>query len=97
MYRKNIRAEKIDAALEEMMQSLAPTQGLVRVVKAMLKDACAQQCKQADAISTNIKRDISGLEKQMDGLLDRTVEADNPNVITEYEKKSLSWSGISCF
>jgi len=45
MYRKSIRAEKIDAAFEEMMHSLAPSKGLVSVVKAMLKDAWAQRLK----------------------------------------------------
>lgn len=41
MYRENIRAEKIDVAFEEMMQSVTPTKGLIGVVKAMLTDAWA--------------------------------------------------------
>ena len=87
MYRKSIRAERSDAAFEKMMQSLAPSKGLVSVVKAMLKDAWAQRLKQANAITTNIKRDITGLDKQLDGLLDRIVDTDNSSVIAAYEKK----------
>jgi site-specific DNA recombinase len=43
LYRKNIRAEKDDAAFAQMMQSLAPSKGLMGVVKAMFADAWAQR------------------------------------------------------
>jgi len=87
MYRKSIRAEKIDAAFTEVMQSLEPSKGLVAVIKAMLNDAWTQRMTQAKTVKDIIKRDIAQLDKQLDGLLDRVVESNNPTVINAYEKK----------
>tara|TARA_R100000935_G_C2837407_1_gene168934 strand:- start:5 stop:1561 length:1557 start_codon:yes stop_codon:yes gene_type:complete len=87
MYRKNIRAEKIEAAFEGLMYSLTPSKGLIGVVKAMLTDAWSQRLKQADAIKDSIKRDITGLDSQLDGLLNRIVETNNETVVAAYEKK----------
>ena len=87
MYRKSIRAENIDAAFAEVMHALSPSKGLVGLVKTMLQDAWGQRLAQANTIKETIKRDIAQLDKQLDGLLDRIVESDNPTVIAAFEKK----------
>ena len=87
MYRKSIRAEKIDAAFEDMMQSLEPTKGMIGLIKSMLGDAWAQRVAHADAQNSHIKRDMTQMDKQLDGLLNRIVETDNPTVVAAYEKK----------
>ena len=87
MYRKSIRAEKIDAAFAEVMHALSPSKGLVGLVKTMLQDAWGQRLAQTNTIKETIKRDIAQLDKQLDGLLDRIVESDNPTVIAAFEKK----------
>jgi site-specific DNA recombinase len=86
-YRKSIRAEKIDAAFEEVMQSLEPSKGMITILKAMLKDAWNQRLAQANTQKAGISRDISQIDKQLDGLLNRIVETENPSVISAYEKK----------
>ncbi len=43
--------------------------------------------KQADAIKASVKRDIAGLDQQLDRVLDRIVETNNVSVITACEKK----------
>lgn len=87
MYRKSIRAEKIDAAFEEVIHSLGPSQGMIAVFKTMLKNAWSQRLAQASAQKGDLKKDIAQIDKQLDGLLVRIVETDNPSVIAAYEKK----------
>ena len=41
----------------------------------------------ANAKKGNVQREIDQMEKQLDGLLDRIVETDNPTVVSAYEKK----------
>ncbi|MEH6521118.1 recombinase family protein [Sulfitobacter sp.] len=87
MYRKSMRAEKIDAAFDDVMQSLEPSKGLIDITKAMLKDAWGQRLTQADANIATLRHDIAQVDKQLDGLLDRIVATENNAVITAYEKK----------
>ncbi len=87
MYRKNIRAEKIDAAFAEIMQSLQPSTGMISLVKRMLKNAWHQRLAHSDATNEGAKREIAQLDKQLDGLLLRIVETENPTVVAAYEKK----------
>lgn len=87
MSRKSIGAEKIDDAFAEVLRALEPTKGMVDVVKAMLNNAWSQRKAQAKARKDEINRDIAKLNKQLDGLLDRIVESNNPTVIAAYEKK----------
>jgi len=87
MHRKNIRAEKIDAAFEELLTSMTPTQNLLTIVTAMLKDAWAKRSAQAQSAKLTLKRDIDTLDKQQDGLLERLVETSNAKVIKALEEK----------
>lgn len=87
MYRKSIRAEKIDAAFAEVMQSLAPSKTMVKSVTMMLKDAWAQRLANANAQKGNVQGEIDRMDTQLDGLLNRIVETDNPTVVAAYEKK----------
>jgi hypothetical protein len=87
MYRKSIRAEKIDAAFAEVMQSLAPSKGMVAIVTKMFKDAWNPRLALATAQKDDLKREIAQIDKQLDSLLDRIVETNNASVIMAYEKK----------
>ncbi|WP_208354670.1 recombinase zinc beta ribbon domain-containing protein, partial [Pseudaestuariivita rosea] len=87
MYRKSIRAEKIDAAFAELMQSLAPSKTMIKSVTMMLKDAWAQRLAHANVQKGDVQREIDQMDKQLDGLLDRIAETDNPTVVAAYEKK----------
>ena len=87
LFRKNIRAEKIGTAFEAVLQSLAPTKGMMEIVKSMLKKAWGQREAQAKAMKVEIRNEITQLDKQLDSLLDRIVETNNGTVIAAYEKK----------
>ena len=53
----------------------------------MLEDAWAQRLAHTNAQKGNVQREIDQMDKQLDDLLDRIVETDNPTVIAAYEKK----------
>lgn len=60
---------------------------MVALVTTMLKDAWAQRLATTNNKKDSVKREIAQLDKQLDGLLERIVETDNPTVIAAYEKK----------
>jgi len=70
-----------------MVKSLVPSKGMISVVKAMFKDAWAQRLNQTQNMKPEIKPGIVMLDKQLDGLLDRILDTDNPTVIAAYEKR----------
>ena len=53
----------------------------------MFKAAWAQRLAQAKQLAASVKRDLNKTDKQIDLFLDRIVEAENPSVISAYEKK----------
>ncbi|MBW4710755.1 recombinase family protein [Roseobacter sp. YSTF-M11] len=79
MYRKSIRAEKIDAAFEDIMQSLKPSQGMIAVFKAMLKMRGARDWRKPaprKAISRRTSRkSTNSLMGFWSGLLIRIIQA----------------------
>ena len=87
LFRKNIRAEKIDTAFETVLQSMEPSKGMLAMVKSMLQTAWGQREDQAKAMKAGIRNDIAQLDKQLDNLLDRIVETTSETVIAAYEKK----------
>ncbi len=86
-YRKNIRAERIDAGFADLMQHMTPSRNLLSLASRMLKDAWSQRDAQFGAKKSQIRRDISACNTQIESLLERIVEASNPTVIAAYEKK----------
>ena len=86
-YRKSIRAERIDASFEQILQSLAPSRKLLDIALAMLKDAWSQRMNQGDQAKADLKRQIKEFDKQQDALIQRIVETSNPKVAAAYEAK----------
>ncbi|UWR78113.1 recombinase family protein [Phaeobacter inhibens] len=86
-YRKNIRAEKVDAGFEALLKSLTPSKNLLSIVTSMLSDAWDQRTAHSDSGKAQIKRDIALLDKQQDSLLEKLVDATNAKVVSAYEDK----------
>ena len=66
---------------------MQPSQSLLTLATAMFANAWDQRSARAGAVFATLKRDITKIEKQIDGLLDRIVEASTPPVISAYEKR----------
>ncbi|MFQ6549895.1 recombinase family protein [Aestuariibius sp. 2305UL40-4] len=86
-YRKSIRRDELEGAFADMLQTMQPTDGLFALVRQMFKDAWDQQLARVQSQSGEAKRQIKAIEKQVDGLMDRIVEANSSSVISAYEAK----------
>ena len=86
-YRKSIRRDQLEGDFQSLMHDLKPSEGLFAITKRMFKDAWGQRQKQSEGNRDIIRRERKALDKQIEGLLDRIVDAENPTVITAYEKR----------
>ena len=86
-YRKSIRRDVLEGEFGELMQSLKPSEGMFAMASKMLKDAWGQRAGQMEADKRLIRTERNKLDQQIEGLLDRVVDADSPTLITAYEKR----------
>ena len=86
-YRKSIRRDVLEGEFVDLLRDMQPSENLYKLAKAMFKSAWDQRVAQAQAACLTFKRDVAKLEKQIDGLLDRIVEASTPSVVSAYEKR----------
>ena len=86
-HRKSIKRDELESAFEGLLKRLEPSEGLFSLVRAMFKDAWDIRLKQATEAATTMKGKIRQLEKQIDQLLDRIVDANNDSVVSAYEKR----------
>ncbi|GLO72457.1 hypothetical protein MACH17_39740 [Phaeobacter inhibens] len=86
-YRKSIRRDVLEGEFDALMQSLTPSEGMFAMATKMFRDAWGQRAGQMEADKRLIRTERNQLEKQIEGLLDRVVDADSPTLITAYEKR----------
>ena len=86
-HRKSIRRDVLEEAFTGYLKALQPSETLLALTKAMFKNVWDQRAEQAQAGMVSLKREVTKIEKQIDGLLDRIVEASMPSVISAYEKR----------
>ena len=83
--RKSISRGKIEEGFAEVLKSLQPTKQLFELAKVMFKDAWDMRLAEAHNAKDTITRQLADLEKQIESLLDRIVDASSASVITAYE------------
>ena len=66
---------------------MRPTQPLFDLLSAMFKDAWEQQASHTTALIQSAKQKVVGIERQIEQLVDRVVEATVPSAITRYEQR----------
>lgn len=87
-YRKSIRREQLEGEFEDVLRRLEPAKGLFALAKAMFKDAWDMQRGKSEEVKKALKADIAKIEKQIDQLLDRIVDANGgESVVSAYEKR----------
>ena len=86
-YRKSIKRDQLEGEFEGVLKALQPTEGLFSIVKAMFRDAWDMRGAHAFDAAKGIKADIKRMEKQIEQLLDRIVDASNDSVVSAYEKR----------
>lgn len=86
-YRKSIKRDELEGAFEDLLQSIEPSEGLYKLVKAMFRDAWELRLAQATDAARTMKASIKRIEKQIEQLLDRIVDAHSESVVSAYEKR----------
>ena len=86
-YRKSIRRDVLEGEFEALLESLRPSRQLFEVAKAMFRDAWDQRVAQASALVRGLEKEARAIERQIENLLDRIVDAGNEHVVAAYEKR----------
>ncbi len=82
-----IPRQKIETEFEELLNGIQPSRTVFEISRAMFKN-CWEQFRRdtADSIKA-VHAEMSAVEKQIGGLVDRIVEATNPRVAKAFEKR----------
>ena len=92
-YRKSIKRDELEGEFEGVLQRLEPSETLFGLVKVVFKDAWNMRLQQGAQAAKSLKESVRSLEKQIDQLLDRMVEAANDSVVAAYEKRIARLGG----
>ncbi|MGH1398387.1 MAG: recombinase family protein, partial [Alphaproteobacteria bacterium] len=86
-YGKSIPRDKLEGDFAKLLKTMHPSEGLIGIVKAMFADAWQQRAAQVEAAKATLARDITKLERQIDGLLDKLADTTSQHAIRAYERK----------
>lgn len=89
-YGKSIPREKIEGEFETLLQSLTPAPGLIALAREAIRDHWEQQTRSARRLIEAGQAELTKVERSIDQLLDRIVEADSETVIAAYERRVRS-------
>lgn len=85
--RKSIRREKIEGEFETLLTSLKPTEGLFNLAFDVFRDHWDARLMSARTQGASLEKDIKLIERKIEQLLDRVVEAASDSVVRAYEKR----------
>lgn len=86
-HRKSIKRDQIEGDFEEVLQALQPSETAYALLRDMFKRAWDMRSASVKQTTKAVSRKLSEVEAQIDGLLDRIVDASSPRVISAYEAK----------
>ena len=84
---KAIRRDEIEGAFDALLENAAPTRKLFEVALAMFRDLWDMRLKLVSERQASMKRKVSKIETQIEGLVERIVSTQNVEVIDAYEAK----------
>ncbi|UWQ51694.1 recombinase family protein [Leisingera caerulea] len=86
-YRKSIPRAKIEDGFADLLQSIQPTQNLFKVARAMFIDAWNMRETEALRDQEVLRDKLTDLNRQIERLLDRILDATNPKLVSTYEAR----------
>ena len=86
-HRKSIKRDQLEGDFERLLVSLRPSVDAFRMAHDMFKDAWEQRRTQIAEITKTAESQLTDMEAQITGLLDRIVEASSPCVVAAYETR----------
>ncbi|MBD8894339.1 recombinase family protein [Roseibium litorale] len=87
LYGKGIRREVMEADFQKLLAAIQPSRELTAMASAMFHHCWDQFEAQAKEMKVAIQKKMVGLEKEIERIVDRAVDASNPRVISAYENK----------
>ncbi len=91
-YGKSIARGQIEGEFEALLQSLVPTEALFKAAFRMFKDLWEDRQRSAWERARDLKARLAQTERQISVLLDRIVEATQPDVVQAYEARIAALS-----
>lgn len=86
-YRKSIKRDVLEGEFEELLKTLQPTKGLIKVAAKMFRDLwCATSLTNKDRMKS-LKSDLGRLEGNMVKLVDKMIDTDNAIVTEQLEQR----------
>jgi len=86
-YGKSIRRARIEGDFETLLQSMNPTPSLFRLAANMFKDLWEQRFARATDQAKDLASRLTKVERQVEQLLGRILDASIPSVIAAYENR----------
>lgn len=86
-YRKSIRRVDIEGDFETLLTTLKPSEGLFNLAFHMFRDLWDAKMANSNLQGKTLQGEIRAIEKKVDQLLDRIVDATNDSVVAAYERK----------
>ncbi len=83
--RKSIPRHKVEDGFADILRSFQPKRQLFELAKAMFEDAWDMRLAEACNTKQAVARQIKDVEKQIESLLDRIIDASSPSVVSAYE------------
>ena len=84
---KSIPVAKMEEGFNSILQSMQPAKGLFELAKAMLRDAWNMRLALAVTEKEALQQQIKDVNRQLENMLDRIVEANSASVVSAYESR----------
>ena len=84
---KSYARAKVEGAFEEMLKAITPAKQLIELATAALRNAWNRQALNAEQSRKVIEKELGEVDRKIEQLLDRIVDADSPTVIAAYERR----------
>ncbi|MEM7500345.1 MAG: zinc ribbon domain-containing protein [Pseudomonadota bacterium] len=84
---KSIRRDKLEGDFEALLKAMRPTKGLPTLVREMFLHAWEQRRAQIAEMQGALRRNVTSVEKQIDGFLDTISDAGSTTAVRAYERR----------
>lgn len=85
--RKSIRRDVIEGEFEALLGELRPSEGLFNLAFHMFRDLWDAKLASTQTQGVSLKAQLRAVEKKVEQLLDRVVEATSASVVAAYERR----------
>ena len=86
-YRKSIGRDRIEAEFGTLLENVQPTPGLVAAARALFEEEWNRRLTQSSAARTTLKDALARIDRELETLLSRLVEAPSATVARAFERR----------